>query len=92
MTIGNVIRKQFMGSDAVQRANQLIEIYKLLKLKGVPNVDTLDGFKPESKPTQVFLSPVGTPTLPGSGSEAFDSVVCVLQALKVSYDASILII
>ena len=81
-----------MGSDAVQRATQLIAIYKLLKLRKVPNVDTLDDFRPKDKPTMVFLSPVGTPTFPDSGSEAFDAVSCVLQALKVRYHSYIFIL
>jgi hypothetical protein len=91
MTIGEVVRKEFMGDNAVQRVTELIAIYELLKLKKVPNVDTLDSSNLDGHP-HVYLSPGGVDVLPVSGSEAFDAVVCVLGALKVCYDVSVFII
>ena len=92
MTIGNVVKKQFMGADARQRVSRLETIYKLLSIKGVPNVDSLVSSDPNRSPPHVDLSPVGSPGLPDSGSEAFSAVVCVLEALKVRCDASVFII
>ena len=91
MTIGNVVKKQFIGDEAVQRVTRLIGIYGVLRCKKVPNVDTLDDFRPKDNPTMVFLSPVGTPTSPDDGEDAFDAVACVLRALKVRYHSSVYI-
>jgi hypothetical protein len=91
MTIGKVVKKEFLGVNAVQRVSDLITIYDLLKLKGVPNVDTLNSSNLNGHP-HVYLSPVGFEVLPVSGSEAFSAVVCVLWALMVCYDVSVFII
>jgi hypothetical protein len=95
MSIGAVVRKEFWHPDAVDRVSKLIEIYDLLKAKQVPNVDTLNraetivdtGFHP-----YVELSPVGYDVLPDSGSDALNAVVCVLEALKVRYGVSALVV
>jgi hypothetical protein len=98
MSIGAVVRKEFGHPNAVDRVSKLIKIYNLLKIKQVPNVDTLDhaqivndaepyGFHP-----YVELWPVGYDVLPYSGSESLNAVVCVLEALKVRYSVSVLII
>ena len=92
ITIGNVVTKQFTGTDARQRVSHLEMIYKLLSSKRVPNVDSLVRSDPNGSPPHVHLSPVGIPGLPNSGSEAFSAVVCVLEALKVRSDASVFII
>jgi hypothetical protein len=92
MTIGAVVRKEFKHADAVKRVSHLVEIYELLKLKKVPNVDTLQSFDIKSANPHVYLSPVGIDTLPESGLEAFDAVFCVLQALKVRRGISVLVI
>jgi hypothetical protein len=92
MSIGDTsVKKEFRDGNAVKRVSNLVEIYRLLKEKNVPNVDTLitsstnteDGHHPH-----VYLGPVGLDRLPESGLESFKSVVHVLQALKVCYDVS----
>jgi hypothetical protein len=98
INIGAVVRKEFRHEDALARVSKLIEIYDLLKSKQVPNVDTLDRAetvddgKTEEFYPHVQLSPVGCDVAPKSGSEAFDAVACLLQALKVRYDVSALVI
>jgi hypothetical protein len=92
MTIGAVVKKEFKHPDAVARVSKLIDIYKLLKLKQVPNVDALDHAETAAEHPYVLLSPVGCDASPNSGSEAFNAVVCVLQALKVRYGVSALVI
>ena len=92
MTIGAVVKKEFRHPDAATHVSKLIEIYNLLKLKQVPNVDILYHAEIREKCTYVLLSPVGRDVSPNSGSEAFNAVVCVLQALKVRCDVSALII
>jgi hypothetical protein len=98
MSIGGVVRKEFRHSDAVYRVSKLIEIYNLLKIKQVPNVDSLDraqivgDAETQGSHPYVQLSPVGCDALPGSGEEALSAVVCVLQALKVRYGIPALII
>jgi hypothetical protein len=90
MTIGgNVIRKEFKGTNPIQHISGLVKIYKLLKKKGVPHVNTLFSSNLESNPPHIYLSLVGDDRLPTSGSEAFNAVVCVLKALKVHYDVSV---
>ncbi|PVF95529.1 hypothetical protein CPB86DRAFT_817168, partial [Serendipita vermifera] len=88
MTIANVVKKEFRHKDATSRVSKLVKIYDLLKSKNVPNVDKLE--KSYTKYTKkscphVILSPVGIDALPESGSEALDSVICVLEALKVMH-------
>jgi hypothetical protein len=92
MWIDSVVTKEFRHADAVERVNKLVEIYQLLKLKGVPNVDTVDQYNTTHSSPYVELSPVGIDTTPDSGSGVFDAVRCALQALKVCYDISIFII
>lgn len=101
MTVGaDVVKKEFRHVDAVERVSNLVKIYKLLKQKKVPNVDVLQHSNlnalqhstPESRHPYVLLSPVGRDVSPKSGLEAFQSIVCVLQALKVHYGVSIFII
>ena len=87
MTIGAVVRKEFIGEEGVRRVSQLVDIYDLLNRKNVANVDTLVGFNLNSSP-HVCLKPVGVAGWPASGSEALSAVVCVLKALKVSHDVS----
>ena len=94
MTIGSVVKKEFRHTDAADRVYKLVGIYNLLKRKNVPNVDTLVSFNIEPEENQypyVHLSPVGVDAMPHSGAEAFDAVVCVLEALKVRYGASVFI-
>jgi hypothetical protein len=92
MTIGAVVKKEFRHPDAAARVRKLVEIYELLKLKQVPNVDTLDRAEIREEYPYVLLSPVGCDVSPSSGSEAFNAVVCVLQALKVRCYISALVI
>ena len=92
MTIDGVVKKRFMRGDAGQRVSRLEIIYGLLSSKKVPNVDSLVSCDPNGSPPYVTLSPVGSPGPPDSGAEAFSAVVCVLEALKVRYDASVFII
>ncbi len=80
--------KEFLAPNAAERVSHLTKIYKILKDKGVPNVDTLDN----SEGNHVFLSPTGWDVWPNSGSEAFEAMVCMLNALKVCYDISVLFI
>jgi len=90
MTIGDFVRKEFRGVDATDRVSKLVSIYGLLKLKEVPNVDGLERSKTEGRFPRVYLSPVGLDRVPQSGPEVFDAVACVLEALEVRYDASVL--
>jgi len=78
--------------DTADCVSKLVNIYALLKLKEVPNVDTLErsNTKTEGRSPRVYLSPVGLNRVPQSGPEVFDAIVCVLEALKVRYDASVL--
>jgi len=78
--------------DATDCVSKLVNIYALLKLKEVPNVGTLEhsNTKTEGQSPRVYLSPVGLDRVPQSGPEVFDVIVCVLEALKVHYDASVL--
>jgi hypothetical protein len=92
ISIGAVVRKEFRHPDAVAHMSKLIKIYGLLKSKHVPNVDSLDRAETHGDYPHVQLSPVGYETLPKSGSEALNAVVCVLEALKVRYTVSALII
>ena len=92
MTIDRVVKKRFVHDDAGQRVSRLEKIYKLLSIKKVPNVDHLVSCDSKSSPPYVNLLPVGSPGPPESGAEAFSAVVCVLEALKVRYDASVFII
>jgi hypothetical protein len=92
MWIDKVVKKEFKHADAVERVNRLVEIYRLMRLKGVPNVDTLDKSNTTHDYPYVILSPVGIDTTPDSGSASFDAVRCVLQALKVCYDVPVFII
>lgn len=87
MTIGAVVLKEFRSEDGANRVSKLVKIYDLLKRKGVPNVDTLERSSTgtQGRCPYVHLSPVGLDTLPQSGSESFDAIVCVLQALTVRY-------
>jgi len=85
MTIGTVVRKQFLSQDAVQRVSHLINIYQVLVDKNVPNVDCLDSANINTDPPEIFLSPVGTSGGPTTGEETFTAVVCVLRALKVMH-------
>jgi hypothetical protein len=91
LNIGTVVRKEFRHPDAIARVSKLIEIYNLLKFKQVPNVDTLDHAETREHYPYVVLSPVGFDVSPNSGSEAFNAVFCVLQALKVHYGVSALV-
>ena len=83
--------KEFRHEDAADRVSKLVDIYDLLKLKNVPNVDTLKLFNKNTERyfPYVHLSPVGVDTTPQCASEAFYVLVCVLEALKVRYDASV---
>jgi hypothetical protein len=92
MTIGAVVKKEFRHPDAATHVSKSIEIYNLLKVKQVPNVDILDHAEIREECPYVLLSPVGCDVSPNSGSEAFNAVVCVLQALKVRCDVSALVI
>jgi L-2-hydroxyglutarate oxidase LhgO len=92
MTIGNVVRKEFICGTAEQRVTDLVAIYESLKQKNVPHVDSLDSYDVNVKHPYVFLSPVGSDVWPDSGSDAFNAVTCVLAALKVRYDVSVFII
>jgi hypothetical protein len=92
LNIGAVVRKEFRHPDAVARVSKLIEIYKLLKFKQVPNVDTLEHAETREHYPYVVLSPVGYDVPPSSGSEAFNAVVCVLEALKVRHGVFALVI
>ncbi|KAG8834757.1 hypothetical protein FRC17_007263 [Serendipita sp. 399] len=90
MRITDVVRKEFRHDDAITRVSNLVEIYKLLELNKVPNVDTLKSFNINTKNSHphVYLSPVGIDTIPKSGSDAFDAIVCVLGALKAMHSGS----
>jgi hypothetical protein len=92
MSIAAVVRKEFRHPDTVTHVSNLIEIYKLLRLKQVPNVDTLDHAETQEFYPHVHLSPVGYNAHPQSGSEALIAVVCVLEALKVRHGVSALVI
>jgi len=61
----------------------LIDIYKLLKDKQVPNVDVLCKHYTGPSSPYVTMTPVGMDAIPKSGIEAFNAVVCILQALMV---------
>jgi hypothetical protein len=84
ITLGaTVARKQFHHWDAADRVAKLVDIYKLLKEKQVPNVDALHRFSQEPGSFYVITKPVGVDVSPKSGFEAFAAIVCLLQALKV---------
>ena len=85
---GGVVMKEFLTFHATRFISHLTKIYNLLKDKDVPNVDTLQG----TEGNRIFLSPVGLDVWPSSGSEAFNAMVCVLNALKVRYDISVVFI
>lgn len=89
---GNVVMKQFMDVDGAQRVLKLVKIHQLLLVKNVPHVSKLDNYDLNNNYRRVFLSPVGRHVLPSSGEEAYNAVVCVLQALQVRYDVSVFII
>ncbi len=93
MSFGAVIRKEFLHQDGPARVSELVKIYKLLESKKVPNVDRLERFEnSENHLPYVELSPIGVDRPPKSGSEALDLVICMLEALKVCYDVSALVI
>ena len=92
VTIGAIVMKEFKHDGAVQRVTKLVEIYDLLKMKGVPNVDTLVKYKLDGRHPWVHLEPVGIHTLPKSGFECFSAVTCVLKALEVRFEVSVFII
>ena len=92
MTIGAVVKKAFRHNDGVWRVSKLIEIYSLLKIKEVPNVDTLVKYKFDRHHSYVHLEPVGIDTLPKSGFECFSAVTCLLKALEVRFEVSVFII
>jgi hypothetical protein len=92
VSVGAAVKKRFMQPDAVDRVSKLVEIYDVLKAKQVPNVDTLDQANKAATPPYVQLSPVGYDVLPNSGSDSFNSVVCVLEALRVRHSVSPFII
>jgi hypothetical protein len=92
MSIGAVVRKELRHPDAVAHVSNLIEIYGLSKSKQVSNVDTLDRAETHGDYPHVQLSPVGYEALPKSGLEALKVVVCVIEALKVRYGVSALVI
>jgi hypothetical protein len=83
ITIGAVVMKEFEHPDGVARVLNLVKIYQLLKEKRVPNVDALHEYSTE--PPYVMVTPVAMDQTPQSGFEAFNAVVCVLQALKVCF-------
>lgn len=85
MTIGDVVMKEFVRENGVQRVQRLDGIYAVLKSKNVPHVDELHKSEPNNIPPRVFLKPVGDERLPASGFEAYNAVVCVLQALEVRH-------
>ena len=96
MTIGgNIVRKEFRQHEqhnAVRRVSDLIKIYKLLKAKEVPYVDTLEDYKLDHARPCVYLTPVGIHTYPVSGLECFNAVTCLLKALEVRFEVSVFII
>ena len=92
MAIGAVVKKEFRHHDAVRRVSKLIEIYKLLQMKKVPNVDTLVKYKLDGDHPWVHLEPVGVDTSPASGFECFSAVTCLLKALEVRFEVSVFII
>ena len=56
---------------------RMVGIYKLLKLKNVPNADTLEKLNTKRQHPCVYLSPVGNDAIPDSGSDSFQAcVVC----------------
>jgi len=83
----SVVKKEFRFEGADAHVSHLVEIYELLKRKKVPNVDTLKNYSTDTESTypHVYLSPVGFHTIPNSGVESFDAIVCVLAALEVMH-------
>ena len=92
---GTIVKKEFRQHeqhDAVRRVSDLIEIYRLLKIKKVPNVDTLVKYKLDRARSCVYLAPVGRDTFLVSGLECFSAVNCLLKALEVRFEGSVCII
>jgi hypothetical protein len=85
LTIGAAVKKEFMHSDGVARVLKLVDIYKLLEEKVVPNVDALRNYSREPPCPYVMVTPVGIDEYPESGIDAFAAVACILEALKVRF-------
>ena len=84
ITIGGAAKKEFMDADSVTHVRKLVDIYKLLEETQVPNVDALYDYSSSGRPyPYITVTPVGMDAIPLSGSEAFNAVICILQALKV---------
>jgi len=54
-----------------------------LEEKQVPNVDVLHDYSLGQPYPYITVTPVGVDAILGSGFEAFNAIVCILQALKV---------
>lgn len=89
--IGSRISKEYkdLGPGFPTPHDRIIalrNIYKVLKIKKVPNVDCLiTSHLNRLEPPIVLLEPRGNPIRPCNAIEVTDAVTCILEALVVSF-------
>jgi hypothetical protein len=77
---GRHIIKAYDCPESTERVEKLVDTYKLLQTKAVPNTDHLE----DASENRIMLLPRGVDNMPKSEQELVDAIVCILEALVVS--------
>lgn len=78
------MKKTYDGADRYSKIIQLKNIYKILKEKKVPNVDSLAlAYADTAHGAVAYLKPRGVDARPKDTGEMLDAVICILEAVMV---------
>jgi hypothetical protein len=75
------VKKIYCDDRGAQRFEYIRNIYRLLKEKDVPHVDTLTHAVVDG--STIYVEPKGIATKPSNEKELLEAIVCVLQALQI---------
>jgi hypothetical protein len=79
---GAGVKKTYLFDNIQERVLKLVNLYEILKKKGVPNTDRLVCYNNESG--SVYLTPKGLQAVPKNQQELLEAIICILEALVVS--------
>ena len=73
------VKKVSHGDQGAERVRYIQSIYRQLKEKDVPHVDSLT----HAVGSTIYVEPKGIAVKPSNEKEPLDAIICVLQALQV---------
>jgi len=75
----NTVKKVYHGDQGAERVRYIQNIYRLLRDKNVPHVDTLT----QAVDSIIYVEPKGIAVKPSNEKELLEAIICILRALQL---------